>query len=178
LHGGVLGCGAAASLLVRLDTDGVGFRRRQEAEMRYPGNNRMVPGRDMLLAAFRGLPHDDHPMLDAAGELAQLHEIREQTPVRETAKLDRRRAKLVRTIDLWVTLAMPVPSTAASMHAETVGQIVDRLARMTAQAFVPLSQAPDAVFYDAWVQLNELADTYQDLIDELRAGTRRLPDGG
>jgi hypothetical protein len=42
---------------------------------------------------------------------------------------------------------------------------------------VPLAQAPDAVFYDAWVRVNELADHYQDLVDELRAGTRRLPDG-
>ncbi|MFX0576733.1 DUF4254 domain-containing protein [Nocardia nepalensis] len=146
--------------------------------MRYVGDNRMIPGRDLLLAAFRGLPHEDHPMLEAAGELAHLHEMRERTPVSEMAKLDRRRAQLVRTIDIWVTLAMPVPGTAAQLHAETVGQIVDRLARMTALAFVPLAQAPEAVFYDAWVQLNELADAYQDLVDELRAGIGRLPDGG
>lgn len=146
--------------------------------MRDAGQHPMVPGRDMLLAAFRGLPHDDHPMLEAAGELAQLHELRERTPVSEMAKLDRRRAQLVRGIDRWVTLAMPVPGTAALPHTETVGQIVDRLARMTSQAFVPLSQAPEAVFYDAWVQLNELADTYQDLIDDLRDGTRRLPESG
>ncbi|WP_433202157.1 DUF4254 domain-containing protein [Nocardia sp. CA-107356] len=145
--------------------------------MRYVGSNRMIPGRDVLLAAFRGLPHDDHPMLEAAGELAQLHEIRERTPVCEMAKLDRRRTHLVRAIDIWVTLAMPVPCTAAQLHTETVGEIVDRLARMTTQAFVPLAHAPEAVFYDAWVQLNELADAYQDLVDELRAGTRRLPDG-
>jgi hypothetical protein len=146
--------------------------------MRYPGNNRMVPGRDMLLAAFRGLPHDDHPMLELAGELAQLHGIRERTPLCDMAELDRHRARLVRSIDLWVTLATPVPSSAALMHTETVGQIVDRLARMTNQVFVPLSRAPDVVFYDAWVQLDELADVYQNLVDDLRAGARRLPDGG
>jgi hypothetical protein len=146
--------------------------------MRYAGNQRMVPGRDLLLAAFRGLPHDDHPMLEAAGELAQLHELREQTPSCEMAKLERRRAQLVRTIDLWVILAMPVPFRAASVYSETVGQVVDRLARMSTQAFVPLSRASDAVFYDAWVQLNELADGYQDLVEELHAGTRRLPDSG
>ncbi|MEV4235012.1 MULTISPECIES: DUF4254 domain-containing protein [unclassified Nocardia] len=141
------------------------------------GNYRMVPGRDMLLAACRGLPHDDHPMLEAAGELAQLHEIREQTPVSEMANQDRRRAQLVRSIDLWVALVMPVPSSQAQLHSETVGQLVDRLAGMTTQAFLPLSAAPEAVFYDAWVQLNELADSYQDLIDGLREGTRRLPGG-
>jgi hypothetical protein len=161
--------------VVRYGNDVAG---RQEAEMRYPANNRMVPGREMLLSACRGLPHDDHPMLELAGELAQLHEIRERTPGSEIAKLERRRAQLVRSIDLWVTLAMPVPCTAANVHNETVGQIVDRLAGMTNLAFVPLSQAPDAVFYDAWVRLNELADVYQDLVDDLCAGTRRLPDGG
>ncbi|MEV5835962.1 DUF4254 domain-containing protein [Nocardia sp. NPDC052112] len=141
------------------------------------GNCRIVPGRDTLLAACRGLPHDDHPMLEAAGELAQLHEIRERTPISEMAKLDRRRAQLTRSIDRWVTLAMPVPCAAARLHSETVGQLVDRLARLTTQAFVPLSAAPEAVFYDAWVQLNELADIYQDLIDDLREGARRLPGG-
>ena len=145
--------------------------------MRDVGDNRMVPGRDMLLAACRGLPHDDHPMLEAAGELAQLHEIRERTPVREIPKLDRRRGQLVRSIDMWVTLAMPVPCSEAQLHSETVGEVVDRLARMTTQAFVPLSEAPEPVFYDAWVQLNELADSYQDLVDGLREGTRRLPGG-
>ncbi|MFQ6395254.1 hypothetical protein ACLMAJ_17520 [Nocardia sp. KC 131] len=145
--------------------------------MGFPDNDRMVPGRDLLIAACRGLPHDDHPMLDAAGELAQLHEIRERTPVCEMDKLDRRRAKLVRSINLWVMLAMPLPFGAAAVRNETVGEIVDRLAAITTQAFVPLAQAPDAVFYDAWVRVNELADHYQDLVDELRAGTRRLPDG-
>ncbi|WP_433759962.1 DUF4254 domain-containing protein [Nocardia sp. CA-135398] len=145
--------------------------------MRNVESNRMIPGRDMLLSACRGLPHDDHPMLEAAGELAQLHEIRERTPVSEMAKLDRRRAQLVRSIDVWVALAMPVPCSEAQLTSETVGQLVDRLARMTAQAFVPLSAAPEAVFYEAWVQLNELADSYQDLVDGLREGTRRLPGG-
>ncbi|MEV4128722.1 DUF4254 domain-containing protein [Nocardia sp. NPDC049707] len=141
------------------------------------GNGRMVPGRDRLLAACRGLPRDDHPMLEAAGELVQLHEIRERTPAFEIAKLERRRAQLVRSIDRWVTLAMPVPNSAAQLYSETVGQMVDRLARMTAQAFMPLSAAPEAVFDDVWVQVNELADSYQDLIDDLREGTRRLPGG-
>lgn len=143
--------------------------------MRYVEDRRIIPGRDTLLAACRGLLHDDHPMLEAAGELVQLHEIRERTPTSEMAKLERRRAQLVRSIDRWVTLAMPVPNSAAQLHSETVGQMVDRMARVTTQAFMSLSGAPEAVFRDAWLQLNELADSYQDLVDGLREGTRRLP---
>ncbi len=145
--------------------------------MRDVGSPRMVPGRDVLLAACRGLSHDDHPMLEAVGELAQLHEIRERMPVCEMAELDRRRAQLVRSIDRWVTLAMPVPCATAQVHSETVGQLVDRLARMATLAFEPPSEAPEAVFDDSWVQLNELADSYQDLIDDLREGIRRLSAG-
>lgn len=137
--------------------------------------NWMVPGKDLLLAACRGLPHADHPMLEAAGELAQLHEMRERTPMLAMAKIDRRRTQLVRAIDRWVTLATPIPDGGAFMYCETVGRVVDRLAQLTTQARVPLAHAPDAVFYDTWVRVDELANAYQDLIEELRAGTRRLP---
>jgi hypothetical protein len=102
----------------------------------------MVPGLDLLIAACRGLPHDDHPMLDAAGELAQLHEIRERTPVCEMDKLDRRRAKLVRSINLWVMLAMPLPFGAAGVCNETVGEIVDRLAAITPRPSCPWRRPP------------------------------------
>ncbi|MEV0292904.1 hypothetical protein [Nocardia sp. NPDC050710] len=140
------------------------------------GDRWKVPGKELLLAACRGLPHDDHPMLDAAGELAQLHEIRERAPASETAKIDRRRLQLVRAIDRWIALATPVPYGIVGTHSETVGRLVDRLAELTTQAFVPLAYAPDAVFYDAWLRVNELADSYQDLVDELRAGTLGIPD--
>ncbi|WP_194814526.1 hypothetical protein [Nocardia sp. XZ_19_385] len=140
-------------------------------------DNWMVPGKELLLAACRGLPHEDHPMLDAAGELTQLHVIRERTPACEMAKVDRRRTQLVRAIDRWVTLVTPVPLDNGYVHCESVGQVVDRLAELTSQA-IPLSQAPDPVFYDTWVRVGEMADTYQDLVDGLCAGTRRPPARG
>lgn len=138
---------------------------------------RVIPGKELLLAAFRGLPHMDHPMLEAAGELAQLHQTRERTPASRCDKLDRRRAQLLRGIDRWVTLAAPIPPPAAPEHFETVGRMVDRLAMLAAQAFVALAHAPESVFYDAWIQIDELADGYQDLVDDLRTGARRLPEG-
>ncbi|MGV9333107.1 DUF4254 domain-containing protein [Nocardia sp. NPDC003726] len=146
-------------------------------KMEQVSEARVIPGKELLLAAFRGLPHMDHPMLEAAGELAQLHQTRERTPASRCDKLDRRRAQLVRGIDRWVTLATPIPPPAAPEHTETVGHIVDRLAVLAAQAFVALAHAPESVFYDAWVRIDELADGYQDLVDDLRAGTRRLPEG-
>ncbi|WP_234012131.1 DUF4254 domain-containing protein [Nocardia cyriacigeorgica] len=136
----------------------------------------VIPSKELVLAACRGLPHADHPMLDAAGELTQLHEQRERTPVSALAKLDRRRGQLVRAIDRWVTLATPIPHGSARLHSETVGSIVDRMAQLTVQAFVASAHAPDTVYYDAWVRLHEVADSYQDLIVEVLDGNRRLPD--
>ncbi|WP_280301893.1 hypothetical protein [Nocardia neocaledoniensis] len=135
----------------------------------------LLPGRDLILAAVRGLPHDDHPLLDAAGELAVLHELRERTPLSEAAALERRRTRLMRAIDRWAILAAPVPYAAADEHCETLGGLVDRMAGHSAQAFGALSGAPDAVYYDEWVRLDDLADSYQRLVDDLCAGVRRLP---
>ncbi|MBF6215463.1 hypothetical protein IU433_30305 [Nocardia puris] len=133
-----------------------------------------IPGKELLLAACRGLPHDDHPVLEAAGELAQLHALRERTPVRQAAKLERRRTQLVRAIDRWMTLVTPVPP-APCARRETVGGVVDRLAQLTTQAYLPLAAAPDAVFYEAWLQVVETADRYEDLVDEMRGAARRAP---
>ncbi|MFD6221599.1 hypothetical protein [Nocardia asteroides] len=149
--------------------------RPDVGQVRRTGTASLLPGRTELLAAFRGLPHDDHPFLDAAGELALLHESRERTPLSELGSLDRRRAQLMRAIDRWVILAAPVPFAAADEHCETLGGLVDRLAGLCVQVFVVLAGAPDPVYYDEWVRLDELADTYQRLVDDLSAGIRTLP---
>ncbi|WP_280446233.1 hypothetical protein [Nocardia brasiliensis] len=146
------------------------------ADVNRSGNDRVIPGKYLLLAALRGFPHADHPMLEAAGELAQLHLARERTPAAESMKIERRRIQLVRTIDRWVTLATPVPELAAVEHPETVGRLVDRLAELTAQASTALTYAPEPVFYDAWVRIEALAAGYQQLVEDLRHGIRRLPD--
>ncbi|MFD3744934.1 hypothetical protein [Nocardia sp. NPDC058633] len=143
--------------------------------MRHSAREAMLPGRDVLLAAFRGLPHDDHPLLDAAGELALLHQLRERTPVSEAEHIDRRRGQLMRAIDRWVILAAPVPPAAAGEHCETLGGLVDRLAEHCTQAFVALAGAPESVFYDEWVRLDDLADSYERLIDDLWSGVCSLP---
>ncbi|MQY17431.1 hypothetical protein NRB20_04950 [Nocardia sp. RB20] len=38
-----------------------------------------------------------------------------------------------------------------------------------------LADASDPWFYDAYVLLEDMGDAYQDLVDEVAAGLRRLP---
>ncbi|WP_239476671.1 hypothetical protein [Nocardia arizonensis] len=136
----------------------------------------MLPGKEMILAACRGLPHDNHPMLDAAGELAQLHEIRERAPRFDVAKLDRRRTQLVRAVDRWITLVTPVPYDQVGTYDQTVGRIVDRLAELVSRTHRPVVHPRDTPTDEAWSRVSAVADSYQDLVDGLRAGTCRVPD--
>ncbi|MEU7140418.1 DUF4254 domain-containing protein [Nocardia sp. NPDC046473] len=136
-----------------------------------------IPGKDLLLAACRGMPMLDptHPMLDAAAELAKVHECLEITADCDGGRLVLRRIELIREIDEWIADAAPPPSPAATLHTETVGRVVDRLARLTNQTYVALAHAPDDVYQDSCDRLWDLASGYQDLVDELHNGTRRLP---
>ncbi|WP_249357980.1 hypothetical protein [Nocardia cyriacigeorgica] len=129
--------------------------------------NTALPRKELLLAACRGLPVGDHPILDAAGELAAIHQAREQTPAAGSAALDRHRSHLRVAIDLWVAVsARPGPG---GMHG--VGRLVDDIAALTVEAHITLAQAPDALVYDATVRLTELGDMYQDLADQLASTT-------
>ncbi|MBH0775343.1 hypothetical protein IT779_03465 [Nocardia sp. NEAU-351] len=131
----------------------------------------MLPAKELIIAACRGLPHDNHPMLDAAGELARLHEIRERAPRFDVSKLDRRRTQLVRAVDRWITLVTPIPYESVGAEDETVGRVVDRLAELVAQTHSPIPDPPDVSSAEAWMRVSEVADSYQGLVDGLRAGT-------
>ncbi len=61
------------------------------------------------------------------------------------------------------------------MHTETLGQIIDRMAQLTALAFATLIDGLDLVFHDIHTQLDDLAKGYEDLAAEVVTGTRRLP---
>ncbi|NKX89406.1 DUF4254 domain-containing protein [Nocardia coubleae] len=144
-------------------------------ETRFSVDRTRLPGRELMLAAFRGLAEGYHPVLHAAAELAVLHQVRDRTPAFEAPGLDRRRAQLMRAIDRWVILAAPLPSATAAEHCETLGMLVDRLAAHSARLFVSMADATDAQFYDEWARLDDLAESYQRLIDDLWAGSRCLP---
>ncbi|MEV6336194.1 DUF4254 domain-containing protein [Nocardia vinacea] len=117
----------------------------------------------------------DHPMLDAAGELAILHQTREHTPLCALEHIDKQRTRVMSAIDRWVVAATPIPLPAAKTHTHTMGQVVDELAQLTVHTYTALANAPDGLFYDASLQLAEAASAYQDLADELACGIRRLP---
>ncbi|WP_280198890.1 DUF4254 domain-containing protein [Nocardia cyriacigeorgica] len=136
-----------------------------------------LPTAAQLLSACRGFPDTDGTLVDAAVDLGELHSDRLTNPA-EGERIDWRRAQLVLEIDRFVLLAVPVPFPNARIHTETVGRVIDRLAELTAQTYVALTAPSDTVYVEACAQLDELASAYQDLIDDLAAGTRRLPDHG
>lgn len=135
-----------------------------------------LPGKDAILAACRGFPQDDHPVLDAAGELTELHRVREQTPWCEISHTDWHRRELIRVIDRWFSAVTPSPSPTARLEGRSIGEVVDLLAELTMHAHIALAHGSDAAFGDAHARLNAMANTYQDLIGDLAGGTRRLPD--
>ncbi|MGW4769889.1 hypothetical protein ACWEO2_17815 [Nocardia sp. NPDC004278] len=135
-----------------------------------------LPDKDAVLAACRGFPNmTDHPMLDAAGELAILHQTREHTRLCCLKDIDRQRIRVMSGIDQWVAAAIPIPFPAARLAAHTMGQVIDQLAQLTVHTHIALAAAPDGLFYDASLRLVEAASAYQDLADELACGIRRLP---
>lgn len=136
-----------------------------------------LPGKDAVLAACRGFPPiEDIALLDAADELAALHQTREHTPLCALEQTDWHHARLMCDIDEWVVSVTPIPFPGARVHTHTMGQVIDRLAHATVQTYIALAAAPDAFFHEASVQLADLGDAYQDLADELEQRTRRLPE--
>ncbi|NEW42127.1 DUF4254 domain-containing protein [Nocardia cyriacigeorgica] len=143
-------------------------------------SNHPLPEKHRLLHACRTQMYTDHPMLRLAYQLTALHErrlcgSRETIGDREAIDdIDTERRRLVRDIDSWVTAQLPPTPGSARLHTETLGAIVDRLARYTADAYAALADASNDLG-DAWERLAELAVGYDDLASELVAGRRRLP---
>lgn len=142
--------------------------------------NHPLPEKHRLLHACRTEMYTDHPMLRLAYQLTALHEQR-LCSARDTLDgrmaiddLDAERRRHIRAIDNWVIGQLPPAPGSARMHTETLGAIVDRLARCTADAYAALAGATDDLG-DAWERLAELAIGYDDLAAELVTGRRRLP---
>ncbi|MEV0293924.1 DUF4254 domain-containing protein [Nocardia sp. NPDC050710] len=162
-----------------------------------------LPQRTALLRAFRepGDPNRRrHRVLEAAHELVECHERRRRTlqaahlPGASSNRvaacsqlledIDRRRAELVGRIDDWVA-ANIAHRAGASLHTETLGAVIDRLAAKwivaqqslgaTARAVPPHPLQLDGDAHLQWTRLAELADGYQDLITDVTEHRRRLP---
>ncbi|WP_067817466.1 DUF4254 domain-containing protein [Nocardia inohanensis] len=135
-----------------------------------------LPSKDLLLEACAGLVHDPYPLLLAAYELASLHEARSSADRTDTHEIDCGRARLIHDIDLWVSRTIATALIAPSMHTESIGADIDRLAKLSVSAFAAHhSNTTDQELHHAWHRLAELSLGYGDLADDLTTGRRRLP---
>ncbi|MGW4331134.1 DUF4254 domain-containing protein [Nocardia sp. NPDC004573] len=156
-----------------------------------------LPGKDAVLAACRGLLCTDNPVLESARELATVHELRwnlllsiddivEYGRYRELGRImdwaelvhsviDERRRTLVVSIDEWVEFAVPPARPRAPLQAETVGDVIDRLALLTVQTYVELTNQPVPAALTVHAELDTLGAAYERLVCGLSAGLRRLP---
>jgi hypothetical protein len=132
-----------------------------------------LPGKTAILRACAGSIVSTHPILLAAYELTTLHTARLTT---DTAEITCNRALLMRTIDRSVAEAHPHSPAAAYLHTESLGTVIDRLARYTAEAHAALrNHAGEPHRHHLWQRLAELACGYADLAIDIDSGRRTLP---
>ncbi|KAA8886412.1 DUF4254 domain-containing protein [Nocardia colli] len=145
----------------------------------------LLPTSDLLVRACRGHRVVGGPLLWFARDLAVLHERRlvgrggsVDTDPLVVLEIERRRVELVMAIDDWVARSVPQHRLGATLHTETVGAVIDRLAESSVRAHHALMtlDAHDERLHGAWHHLAELADAYDDLVRDIIAGRRRLPE--
>ncbi|MFD6393861.1 DUF4254 domain-containing protein [Nocardia sp. NPDC055029] len=161
-----------------------------------------LPPPSALLRAFLESSDPDplrHRVLDAAGRLARCHERRRsaiaaarapEAPSSRVAAcgrliddIDHDRAALITRIDDWVA-ANVAHREGASLHTETLGAVIDRMAAKWIAAQQALGGDPiepttprqwEARIHLHWSRLAELTDGYRDLITDVTEHRRRLP---
>ena len=156
---------------------------------------RDIPRSASIIEAFGHLPNGDvssQRLLAIAGDMAVHH--RRQWAAEEISRADRasdievaaskrlidalngQRVALVEQIDAWIAEAAGAARPEVSLHTETLGSVVDRLAiawvrsRYLSAMVERREQARVAMR-----QLSELAAAYDDLVRDVDAGRRRLP---
>ncbi|MDO3649713.1 DUF4254 domain-containing protein [Nocardia mangyaensis] len=160
-----------------------------------------LPPPSALLRAFLA-PHPDptrHRVLDAASGLARCHDRRRAAletarqpgaasgRIAESGRLiddiDDERAALIARIDGWVATNI-AHRAGASLHTETLGAVIDRMAAKWVAAKHTLDSDPmtttaprqrEARAHLQWCRLAELTDGYRDLITDVTERRRRLP---
>ncbi|WP_280206038.1 DUF4254 domain-containing protein [Nocardia cyriacigeorgica] len=144
-----------------------------------------LPTSDLLVRACRGHRVIGGQLLWYARDLAKLHERRLggrggsiDTRPSTVVEIERRRGELVMAIDDWVVRNVPQHRLGATLHTETIGAVIDRLAEASVRAHHALMtlDAHDDLLHSAWHHLAELADAYDDLVRDVLAGRRRLPE--
>ena len=152
-----------------------------------------LPRAGSLIAAFPAVASRGHPgqlVIDIGHELAAQHQ--QQWRAEDASRaygvpaemvalckrliddLNARRVMLVEQIDAWVAREV-CGQEDASLHTETFGSVVDRMAI----AWVRMNSLRDAAASHqarlAQRQLTELAAAYDDLVRDVALGRRRLP---
>ncbi|MBY8859692.1 DUF4254 domain-containing protein [Nocardia sp. CA2R105] len=139
----------------------------------------VLPTAPQLLCAFQGRRFDDQVLLRSARALAEVHTRRVQLrdPI-VTAEIDCRRSELVDDINGWVERAMPQHRNGASLHTESLGAVIDRMARswVDANQAIDREGARSDATHKHWYHLAELVDGYTDLVIDVAGGRRRLPE--
>lgn len=154
----------------------------------------ILPRSASIIEAFRHASSGDDPgqhVLDAANDLAGHHQRQwcaedasraygvsaedVAASKRLIDELNARRVALVDQIDQWVEAQIHSRAD-ASLHTETLGSVIDRLAIawVRANSLINTDDARDRARL-ALRQLAELADAYDDLVRDVAAGRRRLP---
>src|ERR1700730_5169895 len=90
----------------------------------------VLPTAPQILCAFQGRRFQDRELLRSAHALAELHaRRREVRDVHLVAEIDCRRSELVDDINEWIAQEIPQHRNGASLHTESLGAVVDRMAR-------------------------------------------------
>ncbi len=136
----------------------------------------LLPPAGELSAAIHGRHIGAHALTRLAARLGVLHR-RTRTCPHTDDECDCGRVELILGVDLWATLWLPRPRAGARLHTESLGAVLDRMARSQVHAFRLLMTLPptDSRVLVAWYRAAELVDGYNDLADALVARAVRLP---
>ncbi|WP_062989900.1 DUF4254 domain-containing protein [Nocardia anaemiae] len=139
-----------------------------------PGAVALFLSGEAMLSAIRGHHVGVHPLAKLAHEFGVMYQRRLAAIGSECCC---RRDELVLAVDVWVTDHLPIPHPAASMHTETLGPVIARLAEAQVHAYHLLMtiDPADPSVHAAWYRLAELVDGYTDLTTDVARRARRLP---
>ncbi|MEV4235007.1 MULTISPECIES: DUF4254 domain-containing protein [unclassified Nocardia] len=139
----------------------------------------VLPTAPQILCAFQGRRFQDRELLRSAHALAELHARRaEIQDMNLVAEIDCRRSELIDDINEWIAQEIPQHRNGASLHTESLGAVVDRMARswVDANTAIDVDGARSDNTHKHWYHLAELVDGYTDLVTDVAGGRRRLPE--
>ncbi|MEV5835956.1 DUF4254 domain-containing protein [Nocardia sp. NPDC052112] len=139
----------------------------------------VLPTAPQILCAFQGRRFQDRELLRSAHALAELHARRaEVQDMNLVAEIDCRRSELIDDINEWIAQEIPQHRNGASLHTESLGAVVDRMARswVDANTAIDVDGARSDNTHKHWYHLAELVDGYTDLVTDVAGGRRRLPE--